>query len=78
LLLTTHSMEEADAFADRAGIMAQRMLAMGTSYYLRDKHGKAFYIHLVVKSAPHTSDEEIPKLRAWVLEKFPGADIAIF
>jgi ATP-binding cassette subfamily A (ABC1) protein 3 len=75
LLLTTHSMEEADALADRAGIMAKRMLAMGTSDYLRHKHGNAFYIHLVMKSAPHTSDEEITKLRAWVMEKFPGADI---
>jgi len=75
LLLTTHSMEEADALADRAGIMAKRMLAMGTSDYLRHKHGNAFYIHLVMKSAPHTSDEEITRLRTWVIEKFPGADI---
>jgi ATP-binding cassette subfamily A (ABC1) protein 3 len=75
LLLTTHSMEEADALADRAGIMAKRMLAMGTSDYLRHKHGNAFYIHLVMKSAPHTSDEEITRLRKWVIEKFPGADI---
>jgi ATP-binding cassette, subfamily A (ABC1), member 3 len=75
LLLTTHSMEEADALADRAGIMAKRMLAMGTSDYLRHKHGNAFYIHLVMKSAPHTSDDEIQNLRAWVLDKFPGANI---
>ncbi|KAE9369031.1 P-loop containing nucleoside triphosphate hydrolase protein [Stipitochalara longipes BDJ] len=75
LLLTTHSMEEADALADRAGIMAKMMLAMGTSDYLRHKHGNAFYIHLVMKSAPHTSDDEITRLRKWVVEKFPGADI---
>jgi ATP-binding cassette subfamily A (ABC1) protein 3 len=75
LLLTTHSMEEADALADRAGIMAKRMLAMGTSDYLRHKHGNAFYVHLVMKSAPHTSEEEIMKLRTWVMEHFSGADI---
>jgi len=75
LLLTTHSMEEADALADRAGIMAKTMLAMGTSDYLRKKHGDAYYLHLVMKSAPHTSDEEITKLRSWVMEKFPGASI---
>jgi ATP-binding cassette subfamily A (ABC1) protein 3 len=75
LLLTTHSMEEADALADRAGIMARRMLAMGTSDYLRRKHGAAYYIHLVMKSAPHTTDEEITKLRSWVLAHFPSADI---
>jgi ATP-binding cassette subfamily A (ABC1) protein 3 len=75
LLLTTHSMEEADALADRAGIMAKRMLAMGTSDHLRHKHGDAYYVHLVMKSAPHTTDEEISVLRSWVLENFPGADI---
>ena len=75
LLLTTHSMEEADALADRAGIMAKTMLAMGTSDHLRHKHGNGFYIHLVMKSAPHTSEGEITKLRSWVLEKFSGADV---
>jgi ATP-binding cassette, subfamily A (ABC1), member 3 len=75
LLLTTHSMEEADALADRAGIMAKRMLAMGTSDYLRLKHGNAFYIHLVMKSAPHTSNKEITNLRAWISNMFPYADI---
>ena len=75
LLLTTHSMEEADALANRAGIMAKRMLAMGTSDHLRRKHGDAYYIHLVMKSAPHTSDDEIAALHSWVIEHFPGAGI---
>ncbi|KAF4633176.1 hypothetical protein G7Y89_g4951 [Cudoniella acicularis] len=75
LLLTTHSMEEADALADRAGIMAKRMLAVGTSDYLRQKHGDAYYVHLVMKSAPHTTDEEITRLKAWAMEQFPGAEI---
>jgi ATP-binding cassette subfamily A (ABC1) protein 3 len=68
-------MEEADALADRAGIMAKRMLAMGTSDYLRRKHGDCYYLHLVMKSAPHTTDDEISTLRSWVLKRFPGADI---
>jgi ATP-binding cassette, subfamily A (ABC1), member 3 len=75
LLLTTHSMEEADALADRAGIMAKRMLAMGTSDNLRRKHGDAYYVHLVMKSAPHTSEEETNRLKSWVVENFTGADI---
>ncbi|KAH6663252.1 hypothetical protein B0J14DRAFT_279502 [Halenospora varia] len=75
LLLTTHSMEEADALADRAGIMAKRMLAVGTSDHLRQQHGDAYYVHLVMKSAPHTSNEEIAKVKTWVMTKFPGSDI---
>lgn len=73
LLLTTHSMEEADALADRAGIMAKRMLAMGTSDHLRSRFGGAYYVHLVMKSAPHTPDAEIEAVRAWVGDEFPGA-----
>lgn len=75
LLLTTHSMEEADALADRAGIMARRMLAIGTSDHLRRKHGNGYYMHLVMKSAPHTSDEEIAALESWIKTRFPGANI---
>lgn len=75
LLLTTHSMEEADALADRAGIMAKRMLAMGTTDRLRHQHGDGFYVHLVMKSAPHTTNAEIDTLRNWVLRSFPGASI---
>lgn len=75
ILLTTHSMEEADALADRAGIMARRMLAMGTSEGLRRKYGGWWYVHLVLKSAPHTLDTEITSLRSWVSHSFPGAKI---
>src|SRR6266536_4543488 len=45
LLLTTHSMEEADALADRAGILAKKMLALGSTEYLRRKHGKGYHVH---------------------------------
>ena len=75
LLLTTHSMEEADALANRVGIMAKRMLALGTSDHLRRQHGDSYWIHLVLKSAPHTPDYEISILRSWVLQHFPSADI---
>ena len=68
-------MEEADALADRAGIMATRMLALGTTDYLRKKHGDAYYVHLVTRTAPHTSAEEMERLRSWVVNKFSGANV---
>lgn len=73
LVLTTHSMEEADALANRAGIMAKKMLALGTSDYLRRKHGNAYHVHLVTTTAPHTSDEEMERIKRWILENFHGA-----
>lgn len=75
LVLTTHSMEEADALANRAGIMASRMLALGTTDYLRRKHGDAYHVHLVHKAAPHTADVEMEHIRAWVKTEFPGANV---
>lgn len=75
LLLTTHSMEEAAALADRAGVMAGRMLGMGTVGQLRERWGGKVFVHLVLKSAPHTEDEEITWLRSWILDRFDGADV---
>ncbi|KAI0441849.1 hypothetical protein F4803DRAFT_398996 [Xylaria telfairii] len=75
ILLTTHSMEEADALASRAGILAKRMLAMGTIDNLRERFGDAIHVHLVSKSAPHSTDEEMERMREWVLKAIPGSEI---
>jgi len=74
ILLTTHSMEEASALASRTGIMARRMLAMGTIDGLRRRFGDALHIHLVSKSAPHTSPTETERVRDWVTRIFPSAE----
>jgi ATP-binding cassette, subfamily A (ABC1), member 3 len=68
-------MEEADALASRAGIMASRMLALGTTEYLRRKHGDAYHVHLIHSEAPHTSEEKMHRIRMWVTESFPGVDV---
>ncbi|KAI4748370.1 putative ABC transporter [Aureobasidium sp. EXF-12298] len=75
LVLTTHSLEEADALGDRVGIMARRMLAIGTSDYLRRKHGDAYYVHLVHQDAPHTSDAKLNEIKDWIRINFPLASI---
>ncbi|KAM0322314.1 hypothetical protein ACHAQA_009604 [Verticillium albo-atrum] len=73
ILLTTHSMEEAGALAGRAGILAKRMLALGTPENLRRRFGDALHVHLISKSAPHTPPEETESVRRWVESTFPGA-----
>ncbi|KFY94456.1 hypothetical protein V500_03244 [Pseudogymnoascus sp. VKM F-4518 (FW-2643)] len=75
ILLTTHSMEEAGALASRAGIMAKRMLALGTTDHLRRAYGDAYHVHLVTKTAPHTSAQEMAELRSWVANEFSDASI---
>lgn len=74
IVLTTHSMEEADRLCQRAGIMARKMLALGTSNYLRKKHGDRYHVHLLLKSAPYTTPEEAEKARQWVLDTFSGVE----
>jgi ABC-type multidrug transport system ATPase subunit len=73
LVLTTHSMEEADALAHRAGIMARHMLALGTADQLRKKHSDAMHVHLVHKDAPYTSEKDMAEIKNFVVSTFPGA-----
>ncbi|MDI1485680.1 MAG: hypothetical protein OHK93_003869 [Ramalina farinacea] len=75
LVLTTHSMEEADALADRAGIMGKKMLAIGTSEGLRRKFGDRYHVHLITKTAPHTSDEEMQGIKEWIVKNLLGAEV---
>lgn len=75
LVLTTHAMEEADALADRVGIMAKKMLALGTSDTLRRKHGDAYYVHVVHKDAPESSEEDMETIKSWIRLNFPQADV---
>lgn len=69
----THSMEEADALATRAGIISRRFLALGTTDSLRKQHGNVYHIHLVLKSAPTSSEEEIERITQWIERSFAGA-----
>lgn len=49
-MLTTHSMEEADALSDRLGIMAYGALrCIGSSLHLKAKFGAGHKIDLVIK-----------------------------
>ncbi|KAK1997137.1 ABC transporter [Colletotrichum falcatum] len=75
ILLTTHSMEEADALASRAGIIAQRMLAIGQVEQLQSRFGDSLYVHLISRSAPHSTPQEMEHMRQWVFDTFPSARV---
>jgi ABC-type multidrug transport system ATPase subunit len=74
LLITTHSMEEADALCDRAGIMAGHMLALGTIPDLHTKYADKLYVQLVHNDAPRSSDEQMEHLWTWVRSTFLVAE----
>jgi ABC-type multidrug transport system ATPase subunit len=57
ILLTTHSMEEAEALCTRIGIMAKGQLrCIGSAQHLKAKYGKGYT--LTVNSLPAASAEE--------------------
>lgn len=68
-------MEEADHLADRVGVVASKMLDIGTTSHLRNKHGHGFHIQLICASAPHTSAEEMESVKQWVEATLPGAQM---
>lgn len=55
LVLTTHSMEEAEALGDVVAIMAQgRLRAAGTSLFLKNTYGSGYQLNLL--TAPTNAD----------------------
>ncbi|KAL8308657.1 hypothetical protein RB593_006804 [Gaeumannomyces tritici] len=72
LLLTTHSMEEADALATRAAIVSKRLLAIGTTQQLRGRYSNLYHVQLVLRSAPESTRDEMERVEAWVRARFGG------
>jgi ATP-binding cassette subfamily A (ABC1) protein 3 len=75
LLITTHSMEEADKLATRVGIMKRKMLALGTVGDLGEQYGDAWVVQLVLRSAPDTSEGEMEGVKEWVRQNIPGVEM---
>ncbi|KAF2134094.1 P-loop containing nucleoside triphosphate hydrolase protein [Dothidotthia symphoricarpi CBS 119687] len=75
LLITTHSMEEADKLATRVGIMKRKMLALGTVGQLGEQYGDAWVVQLVLRSAPETTEEEMESVKEWVRQRIPGVQM---
>ncbi|WQF86367.1 Putative AAA+ ATPase domain, ABC-2 type transporter, transmembrane domain, ABC transporter [Colletotrichum destructivum] len=73
VLLTTHSMEEADELATRVAIMSKRILAIGTSQELRKRYSNVYDVHLVLGTAPGSTRGEMQNVESWVRDVFPEA-----
>ncbi|KAM5356058.1 hypothetical protein ACJ41O_002704 [Fusarium nematophilum] len=75
LLLTTHSMEEADTLATRTAIISKRLLAVGTTQALRRRYSNVYYVSLLLATAPTSAPEEMDGVRSWVVASLPGAQL---
>lgn len=76
VLLTTHSMEEADALADRIGIVSSRMLALSGREELKKRAGDAYHVHIVSRTAPRTTPQELEVMKEWIATTYPSAQIS--
>ena len=63
-------MEEADALATRAAILAKRLLAIGTTQELRRRYSNLYHVTLILRSAPESSADEMHGVEAWVRDRF--------
>ena len=69
MLLTTHSMEEAEYLGDNIGIMSHgHLIALGTTLKLKSKFGGGYRLNLVV-----SGKQAGPKVREAVSRCVPGA-----
>jgi ABC-type multidrug transport system ATPase subunit len=65
IVLTTHSMEEADALCARIGIVAYgRLRCLGSSLHLKNKFGEGYKVELTYT--------DIEKAEAFILSVAPG------
>jgi ATP-binding cassette subfamily A (ABC1) protein 3 len=68
LILTTHSMAEAEALCDRIGIMVNGQLkCLGTAQHLRTRYGRGYQIDLNVA---RDAQNNISAVREWIQESF--------
>ncbi|KAI3622160.1 nod factor export atp-binding protein i [Moniliophthora roreri] len=69
VVITTHSMEEASALATKVGILAKRMLAVGTTASLSDRYA-TYEVHFACRTRDEVSKAQV------LMSKVPGARLA--
>lgn len=80
MILTTHSMEEADVLSDRIAIMASGQLAaVGSSMALKSEFGAGYTLSVLTRPSAqpgcHSAGSPLPLLRdclIWYLRCFPS------
>jgi ATP-binding cassette, subfamily A (ABC1), member 3 len=76
VVLTTHSMEEAEAVADVVSILSCRVLALGPKEDIkRQGGGDEFYVHIEAGEGNKTPAEDMEMLKTYILREFDGARI---
>ena len=76
IVITTHSMEEASALSDKIAIMDRKILTVGGSQDLRNRHEKGIYqLHIVHSKGQAATSQEMQVIRDWIVENCTGAKV---
>lgn len=71
VLLTTHSMEEAEAICTKIGIMVKGQLkALGSNQHLKNRFGEGYSLRIDAESI-----DDVEKIRDYVTKTFPKSSI---
>jgi len=72
LILTTHSLEEAEALCNRIGIMVSgRLRCLGNAQHLRSRYGQGYQIEIKTED----SKEAVENVQTWVQGTFAKAEL---
>lgn len=58
--------------ATRVAILSKRILAAGTIQDLRNRHGNSYDVHLVLKTSPSSTQQEVQTVEGWIRQTFPS------
>ncbi|XP_015768993.1 PREDICTED: ATP-binding cassette sub-family A member 5-like isoform X2 [Acropora digitifera] len=76
-ILTTHSMEEADALCSRVGIMVKGQLkCLGSTQHLKSTHGSGYTLEIKLaqtQASGLSSDDAMEQLHNYISQMLPGA-----
>ncbi len=68
IILTTHSLDEADALCNRIGILKQgKLRAMGSSEYLKNKYGSSLRLSI--------STKQIETVQEYIQREYPKSKL---
>lgn len=61
IVISTHHMDEADVLGDRIAIISNgKLIAHGTSYFLKNKFGRGYYLTIAKKQLTNGEDGDMP------------------
>lgn len=75
VVITTHSMEEADALANRVGIIAKKLLAVDEISAIRRRYGQHYELAIICEQSDDVSelDARCSDITRFILQRFPGS-----